>query len=43
MHPADPDPTPGLTPFFNDEKKGLFFYIFSYNSPTGTLSELLKI
>jgi hypothetical protein len=47
MDPApDPGPTPNPTPFFSDfknAKKFSFFHIFSYNSPTGTLSSVLKI
>jgi hypothetical protein len=42
---TDPDPTPDLTPFVSDFKdaKKLFFQIFSYNLPAGTLSSVLKV
>ncbi len=42
----DPDPTPDPTPFFSefkDAKRYMFFIVFSYNLPTGTLSSDLKI
>jgi hypothetical protein len=35
----DPDPTPDQSPFFSeDAKKEYFFIFFSFNLPTGTLS-----
>ncbi len=44
---ADPDPPPDPTPFFSDlkdvRKKKNFLIFFSYNSPAGILSSILKI
>jgi hypothetical protein len=38
-----PDPTPDPTPFFidfKDDKKIIFFILFSHNLPTGTSSSV---
>ncbi len=42
----DPDPTLDPTPVFSDYMDGekiIFFHIFSFNIPAGTLSSVLKI
>ncbi len=38
----DPDPTPFFIDF-KDTRKIIFFHIFSFNLPAGTLSSVLKI